>query len=104
MRISLILLCFSVVLFSFSKNDGQNGSAPFTVTNSWQFEMDGRQYSGTVDTSYYIITQPSIYDTGVYVTGSSADGKVNLNLRIFIDRTHNPSTPIQVYPDNSFIS
>ena len=106
MRPSIFILAAPFLLLSCSKKSDAPVATvnDFTVTNGWQFEIDGKQYSGSVDTSFYTISPASFYDSTVFVSGSSSDGKANIALRIFIDRTHTSGNSSQIYLQNSFIS
>ncbi len=60
----------------------------FVIDGKWQCEIDGKFYSGTVDTSFMWISNPtrSHPDTVVECTGTALDKKANIHFKIFINR------------------
>lgn len=60
----------------------------FTVDNTWECDIDGIHYSGTVDTAFIKLT--NIYatsaDTMITCTGTSGDKSANIRFRLRLNR------------------
>ena len=80
-------------------------SAPvFTVDNKWECQIDGINYSGTIDTSFYQIINPeeSNPDTVVDCSGTSNNKNASIHFRIIINRTLRPA-PISTVSSNGLL-
>lgn len=69
-------------------NPTDPSSSNFMVDNRWQCQIDGVNYSGTVDTSFLIIRNPGEInaDTVITITGTADDKKANIKFIITINR------------------
>lgn len=89
MRIHLnIALILIVALMARCSKGMGNDISEITVTNSWECEIGGIPYSGSIDTSFLEIYagSGSNADTMLYCTGTSADKKANIHFRFYINR------------------
>jgi hypothetical protein len=92
MRTYLVLILVTVLFYCCQKDDSsRRKNADFKVDNTWKCEIGDKQYSGTIDTSFYIFTGGSSQDTMVALTGSTSDGKAHLTIRMAINRTGRPN-------------
>jgi len=81
------LLIFLAFLSTASCHKAAQSPA-FTVDNTWQCEVDGISYSGTIDTSF-IQVHPGEHDTLITCNGTSADKKANIHFQFDISRSSN---------------
>lgn len=70
--------------------------ADFSVDGKWEFQLNGVPYSGTVDTSFVQLLNPSYShpDTLIQCTGTSFDKKANVSFVININRGIFPGNTI----------
>ena len=86
---------FGVIILVLSFSCKKNNDEPlppspidFTVNNSWDCDIDGIHYSGTIDTSFLQFSGvANIRDTVVYCTGTSTDKNSNIQFELWINRT-----------------
>jgi hypothetical protein len=89
-RTTTLLFLLIIALVSCDKNNDNNTITPvtdFDVTNTWECQIDGVNYSGSIDTSFFEIFGNMAPDTMVYCTGTSADKKANIHFRLRVNRT-----------------
>src|SRR5689334_2043940 len=102
--ISLVITLFQVFLFSCTKPGDDHSriaqppsptdtSKP-TVNSTWQCTIDGQNYSGIIDTSFFQMdfVSSSEPDSVIVATGTSYDKKAHIHFKLFMDRTKYPST------------
>jgi hypothetical protein len=85
----VILFCLCILSCRKSENYNPNDNNNFTVTNTWNCDIDGVHYSGTVDTSImhrYPYPQTTMADTLLICTGTSNDKKANIHFYLWINR------------------
>ena len=97
MRMKKLLFAFititSLIFFSSCKKNGSGPTPPvppvdFTVSNSWDCDIDGIHYVGTIDTSFLRFSgSSSIIDTVLFCTGTSMDKNANIQFELWINRT-----------------
>jgi hypothetical protein len=101
--ISLVITVFQIILFSCTKPGDDHSrieQPPFqadttkpTVNSTWQCTIDGANYSGVIDTSFFQMDfVPVDPDSIIVSTGTSADQKAHIHFKMIIDRTKFPST------------
>jgi hypothetical protein len=73
--------------------------------NRWECKIDGVEYSGTVDTSFYqlIHTDDPHPDTVIYCNGTSDDKGANIHFNIIVNRTYSPG-PIKSSAYNGLLA
>ncbi|KAA9041240.1 hypothetical protein FW778_04175 [Ginsengibacter hankyongi] len=90
MRFIFFFILLSQTFVACHKADTSVPDVPpvdFSVNNTWQCEVGGITYSGSIDTSFYKIIGAGMQDTILYLSGSSANGKANITMKMFINRT-----------------
>lgn len=96
-----LFITYAIIFFSCSKSNDGNILNDFPVDNSWQCEINGKLYTGTIDTAFYIIYS-GYPGTTVFVSGTSADGKANFAFKFGIDMNSPMQAPVDY--THSFIS
>ncbi len=101
---SIIIVLFQIVLFSCTKPGEDHprvdqstfpaDTSKPTVNSTWQCTIDGDNYSGVIDTSFFQMDFVSSVDPDsvIVATGTSADKKAHIHFKLLIDRTKYPST------------
>src|SRR5258705_1170714 len=81
-------------LFFSCKKDSEKPPAPprppidFTVSSSWECDIDGTHYTGTIDSSFLKFSgSATIIDTILFCTGTSIDKNANIQFELWINRT-----------------
>jgi hypothetical protein len=60
----------------------------FTVNNTWECDINGLRYSGTIDTSFIQFNGlPRSRDTILFCTGTSNNKEANIQFELWINRT-----------------
>jgi len=87
------------ILQACNKNSNPPTAKPLNTTyfkGSWQCQVDGIEYHGTIDTSYTKFSISSVTskaDTFIYCTGTSLDKRANIHFQLDFDRHTIRSSP-----------
>src|SRR5882757_1926503 len=84
-----LIFCTFLINASCHKTASTPPPPVFTVDNTWQCQVDGVSYSGTIDTCF---TQLDRIDTAISCNGTSADKKANIHFLVRINRGLNGGT------------